>query len=119
MRERIGYSSAAASGPSPPNVDTPQALKLNPAERRCGPFVSTCMDCPVCVRRAAWITYCVTAECARYVELAHGFHNDHQLAVAVADVVVLLQHAQEAEHFSRRLQQHLALRIGKHLQCTR
>ena len=66
------------------------------------------MDCrPVCVR------------CARFVEPARGFHHDHQLVVATADVVVLLQHAQEADHIARRQQQHLALRIGKHLQCTR
>ena len=66
-----------------------------------------CMDCrPVCVR------------CARFVEPARGFHHDHQLVVATADVVVLLQHAQEADHIARRQQQHLALRIGKHLQCT-
>ena len=31
MRERICCSSAAASGPSSPNVDTPKALKSNPA----------------------------------------------------------------------------------------
>ena len=48
-----------------------------------------------------------TAQCARFVEPARGFHRDHQLAVAMAD------------HFARRWQRQLALHSGKHLQCTR